>query len=340
MTAFIIVVVIALWILTLAELAMRFLVRHPNILKRMIRKLQNSISYLYAQGARKVMQYLEGCGQYSHDFGYTLKPGTFTFTEIEFSNAYFINSLGVRDTEDALRGPEIIVLGDSFALGWGVNQDETFSALIGKKTNLKTLNTSIPSFGTVREMLMLRKIDRSKLKYLIIQYCGDDYDENLRYYQNGNRPQIMREETFLKLTAIHSRPKKYFFGKYVWMKIKKKMKEWRPLSSKVTHRIQLSDTDLFLHVLQQNEDILKYVPIIVFEINGKEQSNTFTTELKQKAINNSNMSFIRNLIVLDMSQYLCDENFYVLDGHLNIDGHIIVTNVLYNTLNDIKILSR
>jgi len=338
MTAFIIVFLTVLCILTLAESAMWYMVRHPSMLKRMSHKLQNSFSYLYIQGERKVMQYLEGCGRHSLDFGYTLKPGTFIFTEIEFSNSYFINSLGVRDTESALRGPEIIVLGDSFALGWGVNQDETFSVLIGKKTGLKTLNTSIPSFGTVREMLMLRKIDRSKLKYLIIQYCGDDYDENLRYYQNGNRPQIMREETFRKLTVIHSLPKKYYFGKYVWMKIKKKMQEWRPSSPKAPTGIQLSDADLFLHVLKQNEDILKSIPIIVFEINGKDQSNIFTTELKKKAFNSSHLSFIRNLIVLDMSQYLCDENFYVLDGHLNVDGHNIVTNVLYNTINNVKIL--
>jgi hypothetical protein len=325
-------------ILTFAELAMRFLVCHPNLLRQMSRKLQNSISYLYVQGERKVMQYLEGCGRYSPDLGYTLKPGKFTFTEIEFSNDYFINSLGVRDTEDVLHGPEIIFLGDSYALGWGVNQDETFPALIGKKTNLKTLNTSVPSFGTVREMLMLRKIDRSKLKCLIIQYCGDDYDENLRYYQNGNRPQIMREETFRKLMAIPGRPKKYFFGKYLWMKIKKKAKEWRPSFSSVTDRLHLSDADLFLHVLKQNEDILKTLPIIVFEMNGKDQLNYFTGELKQKAIDNNNPSFIRNLIVLDMSQYLCDKNFYVLDSHLNVDGNIIAADVLYNKLRDIKII--
>jgi hypothetical protein len=338
MTIFLYSILLIILVLSSIEMVMLFLVRHPRILRLFSSKLQNSISYLYVQGERKVMQYLEGCGQYSPDLGYTLKPGTFTFTETEFSNAYFINSVGVRDIEDALRSPEIIILGDSYALGWGVNQDETFSALIGEKTKLKTLNTSIPSFGTVREMLMLRKIDRSKLKCLIIQYCGDDYDENLRYYLNGNLPQIMRAETFRKLTVIHSRPKKYFFGKYVWMKMQKKIGELKAAGAQAASELPVSEVDLFLHVLQQNRDMLESVPMIVFEMNGIHQTNHFTTLLRKKATENSNLAFIRTMKVLDMSQHLSSEHFYLLDDHLTAEGHRIVTDVLYRTLREEKLV--
>ncbi len=338
MAAFIIVIFTVLLVLIIIESVMLFLVRHPDVLRLMPRKLQNSISYLYVQGERKIMQYLEGCGQYSPDLGYTLKPGEFIFAESEFSNAYFINSLGVRDTEEALVGPEIIIVGDSYALGWGVNQDETFAALIRRKTNRKTLNTSIPSYGTVREMLMLRKLDRSKLKCLIIQYCGDDYDENLRYYLNGNRPQIMRAETFLKATAIHSRPKKYFFGKYVWMKIQKKIGELKLSVTQTAPAPTMSDVDLFLHVLKQNQDMLASVPVIVFEMNGIHQTNYFTTLLRKTILERSNPPFIQAMKVLDMSQYLNNEHFYMLDDHLTAEAHAIVADVLYRTLQKEKFI--
>jgi hypothetical protein len=318
-------------ILILLEAAMYWLIRHPAVLRRFSRKLQNSISNLYVQGDRKIMQFQKGCGRYHPDLGYTLQPGTFVFTEIEFSNEYRINSLGVRDTEESLREPEIIFLGDSFALGWGVEQAETFVKLLEDKTKHKTLNTSVPSFGTVREMLMLRKVDRSRIKCLIIQYCADDYDENRLFYTNGNRPQIMRAATFENLTDEHSREKSYFPGKYIRIKIRKKMKEWkRPaLTAGDNH---FNDVDLFIHVLEQNADMLINLPLIVFEMNGINQTNSFTRQLQEKIRETSKPPFIRNMIVLDMSQYLEDRHFYVLDGHLNASGHAIVADILWQTV--------
>jgi len=38
------------------------------------------------------------------------------------------------------------------------------------------------------------------------------------------------------------------------------------------------------------------------------------------------------MIILDMSQYLEDRHFYVLDSHLTATGHVIVTDVLYKTI--------
>lgn len=328
MINFLCILITIILILFTLEIVMLFLVRHPLVLQLFSHKLQNSITYLYVQSERKIMQLQEGCGCYHPDLGYTLKPGKFVFTEREFSNDYFINSLGVRDAEDALLRPEIVIIGDSFALGWGVEQDETFAKLLERKTKLKLLNTSVPSYGTVREMIMLRRVDISNLKCLIIQYCGDDYDENKSFYLNGNRPQIMRAVTFAKLSELHSRKKRYFFGKYLLLKIRKKMNERKSQPQADIPTAKLNDVDLFLHVLKQNPDILSSVPIIVFEMNGRDQSNTFTNELKQKAISSSNPAFIQNLIVIDMSQYLRENNFFLLDDHLNPSGHVIVADIL------------
>lgn len=326
MAAFFVILSIVL-ILILAEAVMLFFVRHPSALRRRSPKFQNAMAYLYVQGERKVMQFLKGYGRYSPDLGYTLNPGVFVFTEREFSNRYFINSLGVRDSEEALTSPEIIVLGDSYALGWGVEQDETFTALLGKKTNLKVLNTSIPSFGTVREMLMLDKIDRSKLKYLIIQYCGDDYDENLKFYLNGNKPQIMREETFHKLTDIHSRSKHYYFGKYAWMKVQKKIKEARLAPTQAASLP--SEADLFVHVLGHFQSLVEGLPTIVVDLGGKNRPGDFVAELKQKTSTDDHPSFLQNLIILDLTQNLNASHFYVLDDHLTPEGHRVVADVIF-----------
>ncbi len=326
------VVFAILIILALFESWMYVLTHRPNILRKFSRRLQNSMGYLYIQGDRKVMQFLEGCGCYHPELGYTLKPGKFTFSEIEFSNEYQINSLGVRDAESSLVAPEIVLLGDSFALGWGVDQNQTFIKLLENKTNFKTLNTCVPSFGTVREMIMLRKVDRSRMKCLMIQYCADDYDENRLYYKNGNRPQIMRAETFENITKKYSRPKAYYPGKYIEMKIRKKFGEWilKPTKSDDDH--SLSDVDLFLHVLKQNVDMLADIPLIVFELSGINQTHTFTEKLLEKTADPDQPPFIRNMIILDMIRHLKDRHYYVLDGHLTPEGHRIVADVLYQTL--------
>ena len=67
-------------------------------------------------------------------------------------------------------------------------------------------------------------------------------------------------------------------------------------------------------------------------MSGKNQTNFFTTGLKEKMINSNNQSFIKNLIVLDMLQYLKDEHFYILDDHLNYQGHIVVADLLSNVI--------
>jgi len=319
-------------ILLLLEAGMYFLTHHPEVLRHFSKKFRNSITYLYIQGDRKIMHFQRGCGVYSSELGYTLAPGAFMFREIEFNNEYRVNSLGIRDEEQSLIAPEIIFLGDSFTLGWGVDQEKTFIKLLEKKTGLKTLNTAVPSYGTVREMLMLRKIDKSALKCLILQYCGDDYDENRFYYLNGNRPQILRAETFEKMTELHSKPKTYYFGKYLGLKINKKYSEWRPQPSPTPQTHPLSDVDLFLNVLKQNEDLLTQAPIIVFEMNGINQTNEFTLTLRKKALEPNQPMFIRNMTILDLTEYLEDRHFFVLDGHLNPEGHVAVMEILHQAL--------
>jgi len=41
--------------------------------------------------------------------------------------------------------------------------------VLEKNTNRKVLNAGISSFATVREMILLNRLDTSNLKYLIIQ---------------------------------------------------------------------------------------------------------------------------------------------------------------------------
>jgi len=324
-----------LLLLVFIEAAYRFLACRPDLLEHCPQGIINSVGHLYVQGGeRRVMQFLPDCGRHDPVLGYTLQPGSFVYSGREFSNRYEINSLGVRDDEESLRAPEIVVVGDSFAVGWGVDREEMFSQVLERETGLEVLNTAIPSYGTVREMMILGQVPRERLKILVIQYCHDDYDENLRFRQGGNRLKVMGEETFRRLAAFHSRPNPYFFGKYLGLKIQKRVDEWGGRLRKRTSAPPpgADEVDLFLHALVHGGVDLSGVRIIAFEMNGRHQSNSFTTLLREKLRTGSWPEEIRRMTVLDMTEHLEDRHFYILDDHLKKEGHAVVARVILEAI--------
>jgi hypothetical protein len=113
------------------------------------------IQQVYRHFNRALIQFDANCAQYDAEVTYTLRPGACTFENIEFRNDYRINRMGLRDDEQDLAAPEVIVIGDSHAMGWGVDQDQSLVRVMAAKTGLKTLNAAISSYGTVRELTML-----------------------------------------------------------------------------------------------------------------------------------------------------------------------------------------
>ena len=140
----------------LVEGAVALYFRHPIRVPR----LQAVARYIYGTVARDVVQFDPAFARYDAELLYTLRPGRFTFSQFEFRTPYEVNSLGVRDDEASLAAPEIVVVGDSVAMGWGVEQDETFAQLIERRTSRRVLNASVSSYGTVRELRLLDRIDR------------------------------------------------------------------------------------------------------------------------------------------------------------------------------------
>lgn len=206
----IIILVLFILIFIAGEMTFNFLLNNPDLASKSPSFVQHFITNVYI-GRRNIIQYEPNCSRYDANYTYTLKPGRCIFSNFEFSNEFLINSLGFRDTEDAIKNPSIIVLGDSFAMGWGVNQNETYSKIIEKRLNLKTLDTGIASYGTVREVKSLDKIKDAKPKYIVIHYDNNDYDENKYFYLNGYL-NITSEKKYDQLIKDYN---KYFFGKNI-----------------------------------------------------------------------------------------------------------------------------
>ena len=72
-----------------------------------------------------------------------------------------------------------------------MQQEETLARVLARASGLKVLNASVSSFGTVREMKLLDRLDTSRLKVLIVQYNDTDLVENVAFREHGGTIPIL-----------------------------------------------------------------------------------------------------------------------------------------------------
>lgn len=271
------------------------------------------VAYRYSHGS---IQYI--CGQYDPELAYILKPGECEYEDIEYRMAFHANSAGLRDDEAALQDPEIVVLGDSHALGLGVSQNETFAALVEEGSGKKVLNTGVSSYGTARELMLFRRLGVSNADYVIIQYCRNDFDENKQYAELGGRLNIMPEEEYERLREINNDRHRSFVhpGLGVIMRTIEKTKEGiASLFGPEDNGI--SEAAAFKYALEKNKDLLKDKKVIILELNGSNlYDNLFMDNVKQEFVDSD-----LDLDFIDVREFLTDEDYYVLDNHMRPSGH-------------------
>ena len=113
---------------------------------------------LYRNGMIKVSNWLgiPGCITPDPDLIYKPANGTCKFDDIEFNTTLNFTDEG-RNTGPKPDGTGIAVIGDSHAMGWGVDDLETFSAHLQRLSKRPVYNLAVASYGTSRELIRLEK---------------------------------------------------------------------------------------------------------------------------------------------------------------------------------------
>lgn len=107
---------------------------------------------------RDVFQFDSARVRFDPELGYMTRPGLETrFANREFDTTVRTNSQGFRDDEGSLNDPDVLVLGDSFAFGWGVDQGESVADELERRTGLTVLNMGVAGYGTLQQFLLLRR---------------------------------------------------------------------------------------------------------------------------------------------------------------------------------------
>lgn len=287
---------------------------------------------------RDVIQYDRECARYDEELIYTLRPGTCVFLNAEFRHTVRINSMGLRDDEASLRKPQVIILGDSHAMGWGVEEGRTFASLLENATGLRTLDAGISSYGTVREMSMLRRLDTGAVRVLVVQYCDNDRDENEQYVRSGALPKVSRSR-YDRIAEDVERSKRYVPGQYLARILEAHLLRKivpGPAGDRALLKVHAhaparrgDEAALFLQVLRGGPPVLHRVPILLIEIDGRGVPNgRFLEGIREYAREGviARMGF--RIRPIDLSGRLKPEHFFTIDDHLNASGHRVVAEEL------------
>ena len=123
--------------------------------------------------------------QYDSLLGWSQKPDQHgTFTMQDFSVTVSTNSLGLRDGEYPLHRVEgkkrMLVLGDSFGWGFGVEAHESFPKLLeSRNPDWEVINACVSGYGTDQEILYYRERgSRFHPDAVLLEFCDNDIDEN------------------------------------------------------------------------------------------------------------------------------------------------------------------
>jgi len=149
---------------------------------------------------------------YQHDelLGWKHQPNqTSRFETIDFSVDVVTNSRGLRDKEYGLEKPpgikRILILGDSFGWGFGVEHGDRIDEIIESKyDDIEIINASIAGYGTDQQYLYLknRGILYNPDLVVVMFYPNDVNNNSSKIQYQYEKPFFILEENSIKLTNV------------------------------------------------------------------------------------------------------------------------------------------
>tara|TARA_B100000902_G_scaffold398177_1_gene464077 strand:+ start:1209 stop:2192 length:984 start_codon:yes stop_codon:yes gene_type:complete len=277
---------------------------------------------IYFKGYRNIWQNNKNCSIFDRQLLYKPKIGSCKFTNPEFqTNVIFNEFFREHDTilDKNNSNDYIVVLGDSIAMGWGVNNDETFSYHLEKKLNKKVYNMAVSSYGSVREIKRLKLSPfYENSNTIIIQYHPNDLGENkeldinkiysIEEFQNKFDNNSSNINIYKLILGTFKSSIRLFFSDINDKIFREKNLELIDFSK---------DKKYLQKVLRENIDINRKRVIIVLPIGPWQKVINFPE-------NSERIEYI--LIKLNKS------DFFIIDDHPNKLGHLKIAKILIDYL--------
>lgn len=262
------------------------------------------------------------CVQFDDELLYRPRPGECLFENAEFRTFMHFGEDGTRATPSAGSAetasgsrPRLVIIGDSHAMGWGVNDDETFASILASAHGYPTANLAVSSYATPRELRRLtRDFSLRPEDILILQYCDNDLEENRAFALRGNPVRYDRDQFDALLryrpTSPGVLPVAGLILKLVLQETVQTISAGaaRPRRNSVGAGTTLAPTAALLRVLEAFPAVAGRVRLVV-AVNGPGQR----THLSAVDLANAGIALVEP--ELDRSQY------FDLDDHMRASGH-------------------
>jgi len=310
-----------------AEGLLALLLAHPALVPRWP-PLRDAVRRAYTLEDWNVLQADPAALAPDSRLGYRLRPGSVRFANREFDTELRINAAGLRDDEASLVAPDLIVLGDSFALGWGVGQEQSFPQRLEALTGLKVLNAGVPSYGTAREILLLRSLDLSRVRAVIVQYFLNDHGENVAWLEGGAGLVVMSPEELSAQAQAHRERLRYRP-----FDLLRAAFDDLPFSSELQQDTPETLASTALLVLSSAPE-LRGLPLVFLELDawGEAREPVAAALESVLAAGGAWNELAGRLTVLRLADTLRPEDAFVLDPHLRASGHEKVARALADVL--------
>lgn len=297
---------------------------------------------------RDIVQFNEEC--FKKDNIYAVSPKKYSscsHESIEFQTSLYFGEFGNRtnwDLDRTTKKPSLLIIGDSHAMGFGVNYEDTFSYYLASR-NLNNLNLAVSGYSTFMELKRLEDFSRSNpnlykdINTIVIQYCENDLNPNI-FYQDKNNDLIVKDiEIYHNHMDNRSKKAKWKFGenniykdvnktfssinifyKYQYDKFKSFFK--LILSNFIkkyqsTPRNQRNHADPFFKVLERFPYLLEDKKIIILISSSWGNLNKTLENQFKKA--SKKYPIAKEIKVLDSN--LGHLDYFIADEHLNKVGH-------------------
>jgi len=149
----------------------------------------------------------------SEALGFRLAPGIRTrMRGPEYDIEVATNSLGMRDDEVvAADGASVLLLGDSFAMGYGVERPRIFADLLERELAVNVINAGTGGYELIQQPRMLAELGRRFRPDLVVYvlYLGNDLAQNDEWevrsdssLHNRVREYPVRQASEIKLASL------------------------------------------------------------------------------------------------------------------------------------------
>ena len=276
---------------------------------------------LYDKGARKIWQAQADCVAFDEQLIYKPKEGSCRFSNVEFNTVLNFSDEG-RYTGTKPPGMGIAVVGDSHAMGWGVEDEETFSAVLQRLSGRPVYNLAVSSYGTVRELMRLQKSGLlDKVDTIILQYCGNDLSENMGFTPASAEAARKKFLNITQLPAASLSSTLSYLNKGYWFTFR------APFSGLAKRLFPKQARDFSRHyspfITAFNPyEALKNKRIIVF------YSNAHAAKFRNFPAGHDSQRPYIEFVELNLDPH----DYYRIDGHLTIAGHQKVAEQLLDLI--------